>query len=152
MRPVARSGGQALAGLALAALCGAAPAADGAALFAQHCAACHQADGSGTVGLAPALKGEHWARLGAQRDYLPAVLLKGMAGSIKVNGQTFVGSMPAFAGTLDDASLAAVATHLAVLQGETQRAPYAAADFAAARSAAGDPSKTRQLRRQVLGE
>ena len=43
---------------------GAQPAPDGAALFAQHCAACHQPDGAGTVGLAPAIRrvadGEVW--------------------------------------------------------------------------------------------
>lgn len=137
---------------ALLAATGTAHAADGAALYAQHCATCHQPDAAGTVGLAPALKGEHWKRLGAQRDYLPTVLLKGMAGSIKVNGQTFVGSMPGFAGQLDDAALAAIANHLATLQGDAQRAPYAAADFEPLRAAKGDPAQTRALRRQVLGE
>ncbi len=129
----------------------AADAPDGAALYATHCAACHQADGSGTLGLAPALKGAHWAALSARRDYLPTVLLKGMAGQIKVNGQTVVGSMPAFA-ALDDAALAAIATHLATLQGDAARAPYAATEFAPLRAAAGDPARTRQLRRSVLGD
>lgn len=126
-------------------------AADGAKLYATHCAACHQADGSGTLGLAPALKGPHWTTLAARRDYLPTVMLKGMAGMIKVNGQTVVGSMPAFA-ALDDASLAAIATHLAALQGDVARAPYEAAEFAPLRAAAGDPARTRQLRRSVLGD
>ena len=130
---------------------GAAPTANGAALYATHCAACHQADGSGTLGLAPALKGPHWAALAARRDYLPTVLLKGMAGMIRVNGQTVVGSMPAFA-ALDDATLAAIATHLATLQGDASRPPYEAAEFAPLRAAAGDPSRTRQLRRSVLGD
>lgn len=129
------------------------PAArDGAALFAQHCAACHQADGSGTVGLAPALKGPHWAALGAQRDYLPAVLLKGLSGRIKVGGQTFVGSMPAFAAQLDDEALALVANHLATLQGATDRAAYTAAELAPIRQGPGDPAQTRQRRQQILGE
>ena len=51
---------------------------DGAALFTQHCAPCHQADGTGTVGLAPMLKGEHWGKLGADRGYLPMVLVLAM--------------------------------------------------------------------------
>ncbi|MDP4301162.1 c-type cytochrome [Leptothrix discophora] len=131
---------------------GAAAAGDGAALYAAHCAACHQVDGSGTLGLAPALKGPHWATLAARRDYLPTVLLKGMAGMIRVNGQTVVGSMPAFAAALDDAALAAIATHLATLQGDAARAPYEAAEFAPLRAVAGDPARTRQLRRSVLGD
>jgi len=134
------------------AVAGPASAADGAALYATHCAACHQADGSGTLGLAPALKGPHWAALAARRDYLPTVLLKGMAGQIKVNGQTVIGSMPTFAAALDDATLAAIASHLATLQGDAARAPYEAAEFAPLRAAAGDPARTRQLRRSVLGD
>nr|WP_316639697.1 cytochrome c [uncultured Roseateles sp.] len=123
---------------------------DGTALFAQHCATCHQADGSGTVGLAPPLKGAHWARLGADRGYLPAVLLHGLSGPIKVNGQSFVGSMPAFGGQLDDASLAAIANHLKRLQG-VDEAALSADEFKAQRQQAGSPPQTRQRRNQVLG-
>lgn len=128
------------------------PARDGAALFAQHCAACHQADGSGTVGLAPALKGAHWAALGGQRDYLPTVLLKGLSGRIQVGGQVFVGSMPAFAAQLDDEALALVATHLATLQGVPDRVAYTAAEVASLRQGPGDPARTRLRRQQILGE
>ncbi|HSI60410.1 MAG TPA: cytochrome c [Ideonella sp.] len=123
---------------------------DGAALFAQHCATCHQVDGSGTVGLAPPLKGAHWSKLGADRGYLPAVLLHGLSGPIKVNGQSFVGSMPAFGGQLDDASLAAIANHLQRLQGSDESA-LSADEFKAQRQRAGSPPQTRQRRDQVLG-
>lgn len=122
---------------------------DGAALFAQHCAACHQADGSGTVGLAPALKGDHWGKLGADRGYLPMVLVHGLSGPIRVGGQTFVGSMPGFA-QLDDASLAALATHLRKLQGGGET--FAAADIKAERDRPGSPPQTRQRRAQILGQ
>ncbi len=122
---------------------------DGAALFTQHCAACHQANGSGTVGLAPALQGEHWAKLGGDRGYLPMVLVHGLSGPIRVNGQTFVGSMPAF-GQLDDAALAALATHLRRLQGGAEN--VTAADVKAARDQAGSPPQTRQRRTQILGQ
>ena len=77
-------------------------AAEGGALFAQNCAACHQSDGSGTVGLAPPLKGEHWQRLGQERSYLANVITHGLSGLIVVNGQRFVSSMPAFASQLND--------------------------------------------------
>ena len=124
-------------------------AAEGAALYAQHCAACHQADGSGTVGLAPPLKGEHWQRLGADRSYLAQVITHGLSGSIVVNGQRFVGSMPAFAGQLDDAQLAAIATYVQALQ-ERPGPAYSAADLATARSATGSPTQSRSLRMQLL--
>ncbi|MFM2052648.1 MAG: hypothetical protein RL456_685 [Pseudomonadota bacterium] len=151
MRGACLAAALALAGApALAADAPAAP--DGAALYAQHCAACHQPDGAGTVGLAPALRGPHWARLGAAREYLPTVLLKGLSGPIRVNGQPFVGSMPAFAATLDDAAVAALAGHLAGLQGAPQRPDFTAAEVAALRQAPGDPARTRALRRQILGE
>lgn len=124
---------------------------DGAALFAQHCSMCHQPDGAGAAGLAPALKGEHWAKLGEQRHYLPTVLVHGLSGPIKVNGAAFVGSMPAFGAQLDDATLAAIATHVrSKLQGAEAKA-YAAEDIKAARDKPGSPPQTRQLRAQIVG-
>lgn len=127
-------------------------AADGAALFKQHCAICHQESAAGTPGLAPSLLGGHWQALGADRSYLPTVLLKGLSGPIKVNGQPFVGNMPAMAPTLDDEALAAVANHLRSLQGAAGDKPYAAADMAEARARPGNPTQSRNLRRQLLGE
>ena len=124
-------------------------AADGVALFAQHCAACHQADGSGTVGLAPPLQGAHWQRLGADRNYLAQVITHGLSGLIVVNGQRFVGSMPAFAGQLNDAQLAVIATHLQGLQQRPGPA-YSAEEMATARNSTGSPPQSRALRNQLL--
>jgi mono/diheme cytochrome c family protein len=104
----------------------------------------------GTIGLAPAIKGPHWQHLGARREYLPTVLLKGMAGSITVSGQMIVGNMPSFAGVLDDAALAAVANHLMELQGPQGRAPYTPEEMASVRQSKGDPGQTRKLRSQIL--
>ncbi len=126
------------------------PAPDGTALFAQHCAVCHLADGAGQAGLAPALKGDHWARLGEQRHYLPTVLLHGLAGAIKVNGQTFVGVMTAFGSQFDDASIAALATHVRRLQGADAPA-YSADEIKPLRNKPGNPQQTRQLRAQIMG-
>ncbi len=124
--------------------------ADGAALYAQHCAACHQGEGQGTVGLAPALRGAHWQRLGGDRAYLPQVLLHGLSGPIVVNGERHAGSMPAFGAQLDDEALAALANHLqATLQGR-QDAAYTAAELRAAREAGGSPPKSRERRAQAL--
>jgi mono/diheme cytochrome c family protein len=122
----------------------------GEALFAQHCAACHQANAAGTVGLAPALKGAHWAFLGRDRGYLASVLVYGLSGKIDVDGQTFVGSMPAFGAVLDDASVAALATYLRQLQGASGEPAYAAADVQAVRDLPGSPSVTRQRRVKAL--
>lgn len=137
-----------------AALAAAGPAlaADSAALFKQRCAICHQDSTAGTPGLAPSLLGVHWQKLGAERAYLPTVLLKGLSGPIKVDGQPFVGSMPAMAPTLDDEALAAVANHLRGLQGAAADKPYAAADMAEARARPGNPTQSRNQRRQLLGE
>ena len=137
--------------IGLASAAGGAQAADGAALFNQHCAICHQPSGGGTVGLAPSLLGEHWAKLAAERGYLPTVLIRGLSGPIKLGSAAFNGSMPAVP-QLDDESLAAIANHLRGLQGGAGSAPYTAADFAEARSKPGNPATTRALRKQLLGE
>ncbi|MFN0186302.1 MAG: c-type cytochrome [Aquabacterium sp.] len=137
------------AAVALAAAGTAAAQPDGMALFAQHCASCHQTDGSGTVGLAPPLKGEHWQRLGADRGYLLEVLLRGLSGPIRVGAQTFVGAMPGVP-QLDDTALAALANHVRMLQGEPA-AGYGADEVKAARGQAGSPPQTRQRRQRALG-
>lgn len=143
----------ALAAVAALGLAGpAARAADGVALFKQHCAVCHQDGATGTVGLAPSLHGTHWQRLGADRRYLPTVLTKGLSGPIKVTGGQFNSAMPAFAAPLDDEALAAVANHLRGLQGAAGEAPYTAAALAEARARPGNPAQTRALRREILGE
>lgn len=143
-------------GLLLAAgVCVAGPAlaADGAALFKQHCALCHQEAAVGTVGLAPTLLGPHWQKLGTERGYLPTVLLKGLSGPIKTGDAPFNGSMPSFAAQLGDEDLAAIATHLRGLQGAAADAkPYEPAEFAAVRGTDGNPATTRALRRKILGE
>lgn len=122
---------------------------DGAALYAQHCAACHQTSGVGTPGLAPAIKGAHWATLGQTPHYLASVLLFGLSGPIVVDGQRFVGVMPGFANSLTDPQLGALMDHLAQLQGRTA-APQDPTALAAWRSAGGNPSSTRALREKTL--
>jgi mono/diheme cytochrome c family protein len=124
--------------------------ADGKALFAQHCATCHQPDGAGTVGLAPPLKGEHWLRLGADRSYLPTVIVHGLSGPIRIGAQNFVGAMPPFGPPLDDTTLAEIATHVRALQGAAEQPPYTAADIKAAREQPGSPPQTRLRRQQLL--
>jgi mono/diheme cytochrome c family protein len=125
--------------------------AQGNQVFTQHCSACHQTDGSGTVGLAPALTGPHWQKLAQDRSYLPLVVLKGMAGRITVNGQTFVGSMPPWADQINDADMADLMNHVQRLQGLPAGSPYQAEEIAAWRAQTGSPMRTLQLRQSLLG-
>lgn len=68
--------------------------AEGKAIFAKYCAACHQATGKGIPGAFPALAGSAFVQ-GAP-EQVAAVLLKGRGG------------MPDFSPTLSDADIAEV--------------------------------------------
>ncbi|MTH78027.1 c-type cytochrome [Paracoccus aestuariivivens] len=72
--------------------------ADGAQLFADNCAACHNDGGTGNPGLAPPLnRPAFWDALGDKApDYLAGVLASGLTGKITVDGEMYVGLiMPA---------------------------------------------------------
>ncbi len=110
---------------------------DGAAIYANNCASCHQANGQGIAGAFPPLAG-HAAELTQSqgRDYLPLVLLYGLQGPIEVAGASYNGVMPAWA-QLSNEELAAVANHVVTewddgaLPDDVQ--PYQASEFAEAR-------------------
>lgn len=85
-------------------------AADGEAVFAANCIACHQATGQGVPGAFPPLAGGHSADLAnadGGRDYLIHALLYGVQGPIDVAGTGYDGLMPAWQ-QLSDAQIAAV--------------------------------------------
>ncbi|GGP24192.1 hypothetical protein GCM10010971_00110 [Silvimonas amylolytica] len=84
--------------------------ADGAALFAANCVACHQATGLGVPGAFPPLAGSEY--LNGKPDVTVQILLHGIKGSITVKGNTFNGEMPNFGAKFSDAEIAAVATHV----------------------------------------
>ena len=95
-------------------LSGPAPAAagatvDGKALFASHCAACHQSTGKGLSGVFPPLDGSEWVQGDAR--VLANILLHGIDGEIQVAGATYKGSMPPFH-QLADAELAGLASFI----------------------------------------
>lgn len=95
-------------------LAGPAPAApgaavDGKAVFAAHCAACHQATGQGLAGVFPPLDGSEWVQ--GDTRVLANILLHGITGEITVKGTRFQGAMPSFQ-QLSDAELAGVATYI----------------------------------------
>jgi mono/diheme cytochrome c family protein len=134
----------------------AAPAAlaapDGAASFADHCVVCHQADAQGATGLAPSLAGTlaPYASTAQGRQYLSQILISGMAGRIESQGQTLIGNMPAFATTLDDATIAATINYVLATYNGVAAAPITPASVAAARAAAPSAADTRHLRAAIL--
>jgi mono/diheme cytochrome c family protein len=97
--------------------------ADGAAIFAARCAACHQANGQGLPGVFPPLAGSEWVN--GKPELLASILLHGVQGRITVKGTAYDGVMPAFRDQLDDDAIAAVASYARSQWGNT--APVIAA-------------------------
>ncbi len=107
-------------------------AADGAALFAALCVACHQANGQGLPGVFPPLAGSEWVN--GRDTTAAAIVLHGIAGPLSVRGATFNGAMPAFGGQLNDEQIAAVLSHVRRQWGNAA-APVRAESVAQAREA-----------------
>ncbi|GLU35012.1 cytochrome c [Trinickia caryophylli] len=106
-------------------------APDGAQIFASRCASCHQASGAGLPGVFPPLAGSEWVN--GDPKIVARILLLGVTGKITVAGATFNGTMPAFGTTLDDAQIAAVASHVRSSFGN--KSPALAADLVKAERA-----------------
>ena len=109
----------------------------GEAVYAAHCASCHQANGQGVAGAFPPVAGHAGELVADQgRDYLPLLLLYGLQGPIQVGGTTYNGQMPAWQ-QLSDEELAAVATYIVTNWDEGQAPasfePYTVDEFAEAR-------------------
>lgn len=99
-----------------------APAA--AALFAEHCAACHGEDGAGVAGLAPNLTDDAWIWGGD-----PETIYETIAYGVRVEGFFARASeMPRFGedGLLDAAAIAEVAAYVAALDDPAQLAAHEA--------------------------
>lgn len=86
-----------------------AASADGAAVFRDQCAACHQPNGQGVPDQFPPLANN--ADLFLSRDYPARVVLFGLSGKIKVGERTFDSVMPPL-GVLDDEEIAAVVSYI----------------------------------------
>ena len=102
-------------GRTVAELQGAAPAAqgttvDGKAVFASHCAACHQASGAGLAGVFPPLAGSEWVV--GKDTIVTNIVLHGINGALTVKGTAYNGAMPAFKDQLQDAEIAALLTYI----------------------------------------
>jgi len=138
-----------LAALALGAAASAGSAhADGAALFAETCAACHGEAGVGVPGLAPPLaRPAFWAGLGDKAPtYLAGVMAAGLSGKLTVDGQLYIGLVMPPQSAVDPAALAEIGTYVLTTLGGTSGAlsaeavataratPPAVADLRALRS------------------
>lgn len=165
--PAVASGAQAVGGGAAAGVVGAAGGAeaaggattastgsvDGAVVFQQNCAACHQAEGGGIPGAFPRLAGHFPQLLSADggRAYVLHVLLFGLQGSITVEGQTYNGVMPSWS-HLTDAQIAAVLDHVATSWGDTYPSgvePFTPADVAATRQPQLSAQQVHDLRDEL---
>jgi mono/diheme cytochrome c family protein len=122
--------------------------------FNTRCAICHQQNAQGLPGVYPPLADSlgNELHLKRGREYLIDVLLNGMAGSIQVNGTTYVGLMPEFA-SLSDGEIAAILNQVLTKfnAGELPKGftPITAAEVHAARArkipAATMPSERKSL-------
>lgn len=79
----------------------------GQEVYGANCAGCHQANGEGTPGVFPPLKGDP-VTVGAPEEHI-RVVLKGMSG-VAINGVSYAAAMPAWA-QLTDEQIAAVVTY-----------------------------------------
>lgn len=130
--------------------------AAGKAVFASNCAVCHQANGQGQDGLAPALTTYpgRYAGTDAGRKLLAHVVLNGMIGAIENGGKQYNGNMPNFR-ALSDAELADVLTYIAIGLpgvGTTGGKPFTAEEVKAARAPAIAPTEIRRQRADVVKE
>ena len=83
---------------------------NGEALFTQNCASCHGSNAAGMAGVFPPLINSEWV---TQNPSVPVrILLNGLSGQVKVNGQTYQGVMPSFRARLGDAEIAAILNYL----------------------------------------
>jgi cytochrome c oxidase cbb3-type subunit 2 len=83
--------------------------AEGASLYAAHCAGCHQTNGEGVPGTFPPLKGDPKVTDEDPSDMIRTVLF-GLDDEV-INGTEYSAEMPAFGEELSDAEIAAVINH-----------------------------------------
>jgi len=82
----------------------------GRQVFLGLCFACHMPDGKGLPGVFPPLAGSDF--LLADRDRAIRIVLRGLLGTVTVNGATFNSAMPPLAGALTEQQIADVLTYV----------------------------------------
>lgn len=85
-------------------------ALSGQALFAAHCATCHQPMGQGTDAYPP-LAGNPVVSA-ADPTGMIAIIVNGRSGPLSVNGHTYNNRMPTWSGQLSNSDIASVATYV----------------------------------------
>jgi cbb3-type cytochrome c oxidase subunit III len=85
-------------------------AMSGEALFAAHCATCHQLSGQGTDAYPPLAANP--VVTAADPGNMIGVIVNGRTGPLTVNGKTFNSQMPTWKGQLSNADIASVATYV----------------------------------------
>jgi mono/diheme cytochrome c family protein len=132
--------------------------ATGAEVFDTNCAACHQKSGEGVVGAFPPLSG-HVPESFAQaegREYLPRVVLFGLAGKIAAKGDVYDGTMPAWP-QLNDGQIAAVLNYIFHAWDNDKLLPpgfeaIKPSDIAAARAQSMSAAEVLAMRRKFIPE
>ncbi|HUH37874.1 MAG TPA: cbb3-type cytochrome c oxidase subunit II [Spongiibacteraceae bacterium] len=82
---------------------------DGAALYSNNCASCHQANGQGLPGIFPPLAGDPVVLAEDATEHI-AIVLHGAHGRT-INGRTYASPMPPFGDRFNDAEIAAMVNH-----------------------------------------
>lgn len=82
---------------------------EGQRLYYTYCSACHQEDGEGAGGRFPTLVGTDWVI--GDKSKLIKVVLKGLEGSILVNGESYSGLMPQHS-FLKDEDISVILTYI----------------------------------------
>ena len=81
----------------------------GQVLFAGTCSTCHQANGAGMPGVFPPLAKSDY--IAADPKRVPQIILHGLQGPVKVNGQDYNSLMPPMSQLTDD-EVANIATYV----------------------------------------
>jgi len=85
-------------------------APDGEAVYTKNCASCHNATGQGMTGTFPPLAKN--SLVTGDPSKVIHILLNGLSGPIKVEGNSYNNAMPPWKGTLSNAEIAAVITYI----------------------------------------
>ncbi|HEX7003835.1 MAG TPA: c-type cytochrome [Trueperaceae bacterium] len=123
--------------------------------YTSICAGCHGAQGAGMPGVFPPLAGNLPAIYNAGgREYLIDVVVHGLTGPITVDGQTYNGAMPAWAGSLSNEQIAAVLSHELTSWGNEEQlqefTPITPDEVEQSRGS--DPGNLNERRAELMGE